>query len=222
MSDPKSRSVIAGLLSTHAVISRGLKVAVETTDAFAQQGSRDAASREGFITYLRCLIRLLGVHHETEDKLAFPFFRDLVDAPYDLLTEQHRLVHSLLEEARAEVERAAVEPAAAAPLMRLNWVLHKIEELWHPHIGIEEEHFTIDRLAVLMPQEEHIRLSALFLEHTQQNWGPEYLMVPFLLYNLEPDKRVFFTSEMPPVVTEQLVPVVWKEKWAPMQPFLLA
>ena len=26
---------------------------------------------------------------------------------------------------------------------------------------------------------------------------------------------------IPPVVTKVLVPVVWKEQWAPMQPFLL-
>jgi hypothetical protein len=26
---------------------------------------------------------------------------------------------------------------------------------------------------------------------------------------------------VPEIVTQQLVPVVWKEKWAPMAPFLL-
>jgi hemerythrin-like domain-containing protein len=217
MSNSNSPNVIAGLLSIHAIISRGLKVAVETSAAFVQKGNPDASPREGFITYLRCLASLLGVHHDTEDTLAFPAFRERVEAPYDVLTEQHQLMHLLLEEAKAEVEKAAAEP-----LVRLNFVLCRIEELWRPHIKIEEEHFTIDRFAALMPPQEHVRLNALFLEHAQQSWGPEYLMLPFLLYNLEPDKRSFFAAELPPVVTEQLVPVVWKEKWAPMQPFLLA
>jgi hypothetical protein len=59
------------------------------------------------------------------------------------------------------------------------------------------------------------------MEHAQQHTVPDYLIVPFLLYNLPPDKRTFFAGEMPPVVTEQLVPVAWKDKWAPMKPFLV-
>ena len=89
------------------------------------------------------------------------------------------------------------------------------------HIAIEEEHFTIARFASLMPPEEHSRLLGLFMQHMQQNTGPDYLIVPFLLYNSAPDNRAFFAGGMPPIVTQQLVPVVWKEKWAPMQPFLL-
>jgi hypothetical protein len=46
-------------------------------------------------------------------------------------------------------------------------------------------------------------------------------VVPFLLYNLPPEERAIFSQGMPPVVTQELVPVVWKEKWSPMKPFLL-
>ncbi len=222
MSNSNLPNVIVGMLSIHAVITRSLKVAVEKTGAFAQQGFPDASSREGFISYLRCLVSVLSIHHETEDTLAFPVFREKLDAPYDLLTEQHRLLEPLLKEAKAEVEKAATEPDAGGPLMRLNLVLRRIEELWHPHIGIEEEHFTVDRFASLIPAEEHLRLNALFLEHTRQHAGPDYLIVPFLLHNLPPDKRSLFAGGMPPMITEQLVPVVWRDRWAPMQPFLLA
>ena len=222
MSNSNMPNVIVGMLSIHAVITRSLEVAAERSGAFAQQGFPDASSREGFISYLRCLASVLSTHHETEDTLAFPAFRKRLDAPYDLLTEQHRLLHSLLEEAKAEVEKAAAEPNAAGPLTRLHFVLRRIEELWHRHIGIEEEHFTVDRFASLIPAEEHLQLSALFMQHMQQHAGPDYLIVPFLLHNLVPDKRSIFAGQMPPIITEQLVPVVWKEKWAPMRPFLLA
>jgi hypothetical protein len=222
MSNLNSPNVITGMLSIHAVVSRGLRVALERNEAFVQHGFPDARSREGFIDYLRCLVSVLNAHHETEDTLAFPSFREKVDAPYDLLTEQHRLLHPMLEQAKTIIEEAAAAPSAAEPLARLNVVLRKIEELWHPHIGIEEEHFTVDRFATLMPPEEHLRLIGRFLEHTRQITGPDYLILPFLLYNLEPRARALFASEMPPIVTEQLVPVVWKEKWEPMQPFLLA
>jgi hypothetical protein len=44
---------------------------------------------------------------------------------------------------------------------------------------------------------------------------------PFLLYNLPTEERAIIAQAMPPIVTRQLVPVVWKEKWEPMSPFLL-
>jgi hypothetical protein len=46
--------------------------------------------------------------------------------------------------------------------------------------------------------------------------------VPFALYNLPDEERAILARTMPPKVIDELVPVVWKEKWAPMQPFLLA
>jgi hypothetical protein len=221
MPNSNSPNVIVGMLSIHAVVTRSLEVAVERSGAYAQPGFSDGSSREGFISYLRCLLSVLSVHHETEDTLAFPFFREKLDAPYDLLTEQHRLLDPLLEKAKAGVEKAAADPNATQPMLRLRFVLRRILEFWHPHIAIEEEHFTVDRFASLIPPEEHRRLTVLFMEHMQRHTGPDYLIVPFLLHNLAPDKRRFFAAEMPPVVIEQLVPAVWKEKWAPMQPFLL-
>jgi hypothetical protein len=47
------------------------------------------------------------------------------------------------------------------------------------------------------------------------------LGVPFVLYNLPAQERAIQARTMPSAVVEELVPVVWKEQWAPMQPFLL-
>jgi hypothetical protein len=51
--------------------------------------------------------------------------------------------------------------------------------------------------------------------------GPPFLIVPFILYNIPADKRTMLTSQMPPQIIEQLVPINWKDQWAPMKPFLL-
>lgn len=138
MSRSSSPSVVAELVRIHLVITRGLKVASENSQSFAQRGYPDASTREGFVSYVRSLASSLHAHHLTEDDLAFPYFREkMPDAPFDLLSAHHRQ------------------------------------------------------------------------------------MVPFLLYNLPPEKRAAFAQMLPPVVTQQLVPVVWKEKWEPMKPFLL-
>ena len=54
-----------------------------------------------------------------------------------------------------------------------------------------------------------------------KNFGPHYLVVPFMLYNLEPVPRSMLASRLPSEMTDQLVPVVWKDRWASMKPFLL-
>jgi hemerythrin-like domain-containing protein len=208
------------MLSIHAIITRALEVSREKSEALA--GQEDCAVHAtGFLDYLRCLTALIAVHHDTEDVLAFPIFKTQVEAPYDLLAEQHRTLHALLEKAGESLNRLAADPGSREEWQALAATLAGIQEVWHPHIGIEEEKFTADHFAELMPPEEHARLTAVFMEHTQKNTGPDYLMVPFLLYNLPPDKRAYFAGEMPPVVVQELVPRKWRAQWAPMQPFLL-
>ena len=39
--------------------------------------------------------------------------------------------------------------------------------------------------------------------------------------NMATESSLSLTRMLPPIVIQQLVPVVWKEKWEPMRPFLL-
>jgi hypothetical protein len=41
------------------------------------------------------------------------------------------------------------------------------------------------------------------------------------LYNLTREDREAMATMIPKTLVEEMVPVVWKEKWAPMKPFLL-
>ena len=104
----------------------------------------------------------------------------------------------------------------------LNRALTKIAQLWHPHIQIEEDHFGLEKIGMMLDIEEHIRLCKMFAQHNQEHSGPDYLVVPFLLYNLSAEDRAIVSQAMPPIVTQQLVPIAWKEKWEPMLPFLLS
>jgi hypothetical protein len=55
----------------------------------------------------------------------------------------------------------------------------------------------------------------------QEHAKPDYLVVPFTLYNLPPLERTFMARALPPSVVQELVPGPGKEKWQPMAPFLL-
>jgi hypothetical protein len=78
-----------------------------------------------------------------------------------------------------------------------------------------------EKLEELIEPQEHVRLMAQSTELSMKNIGPHYLVIPFMLYNLEPGPRSMLASGIPSEMTEQLIPVVWKDQWAPMKPFLL-
>jgi hypothetical protein len=127
----------------------------------------------------------------------------------------------VLDELGRALEKVAAEVRVGESLSELNQELGRIAALWHPHIRIEEDHFTIEKAGALIGREEHVKLGRMCMEHSQQHSGPDFLVVPFLLHNLVPEERAIFAESMPPAVTQELVPVLWKEKWAPMMPFLL-
>ncbi len=223
MVEANAPNIALDLLRIHSIITRALSVTSEKSQRFAQEGFPDASTKEGFLCYARSFHSVLHGHHLTENELAFPYFREkLPDAPYDILIAQHQDLVHVLDEIKAAIEEVSTDPQATASLNRLNQDLRRLADLWHPHIGIEQDHFTVAKLEVLIHREEHIRLGKLFVEHSQKHTGPAYLVVPFLLYNLAPEERVILARNMPFLLTHLIVPVVWKARWASMRPFLLS
>lgn len=223
MAEANAPNVALDLLRIHSIITRALSITGEKSQQFAQEGFPDAPTKEGFLCYARSFVSVLHAHHLTENELAFPCFREkLPDAPYDILIAQHQELMHVLDDVKAAIEEASADRQAAVALNRLNQTLKRLADLWHPHIGVEQDHFTAARLEALINREEHIRLGKLFAKHGQKHMGPGYLVVPFLLYNLALEERVIFARNMPFLLTHLLVPIVWKARWASMRPFLLS
>ena len=209
------------LTAIHNVITRGLKVSSESARGFAEHGFRDGEEKAGFLNYVRTLVAVLDGHHLTEDDVAFPYLRDkLPETPFDLLMAQHQKMIPVLGEIKSAVERCEKEGQVEAGLRDIEAGLIKVDSIWHPHIQIEQE-YIIEKADAMLPVEEQVRLVKLSGEHAQQHSGPPYLAVPFTLYNMQKEERALFAKGMPAEVTGHLVPVVWKEQWASMAPFLL-
>jgi hypothetical protein len=223
MSEKNQPNVAADLIRIHAIVTRGLRVGIERSQAFAQDGFPDASTREGFVSYVQTLVAVLHGHHLAEDELGFPRLRErLPDVPYDTLMAEHQQMIPILGEIKDAAGRVAADPQVGPALTELKQALTKMSDLWHPHIQTEEDHFSVEVGAELFSIEEHIELGQAFAKHSQEHaTGPDYLMVPFMLFNLSAEDRAILSQAMPPIITQELVPVAWKEKWAPMAPFLL-
>src|SRR5262249_15476376 len=211
------------LLMVHHVITRGLTVSHKSSLEFAESGFPSPAVHEGYINFVRCTMVTLRAHHLTEDESVFPYFMGkLPDAPYAALNADHQKLEPLIPQIEAVLTKIESDQDPRATLRQIAPLLSGVQEVWHPHIQKEEQTFTPELLADLIEPQEHLRMIQQFAAHSQEIAKPDYLALPFFLYNLEPAERAQFSKALPPVVTEQLVPITWKDKWASMKPFLLA
>lgn len=214
MSEKPMPNIGLDLQRVHRAITRGLAVSQENCQAFSEGGFPDATTAEGFWKYCLGLEAIANSHHVAEDEVYFPFLRErLPDVDFDTLVAEHQEMHNTLDEMRAARE--------AGSLGGMQRALSSMAGLWHSHIAVEEAEFGPEVAAKTATVPETIELAQKAAALSQEHAQPAPLAMPFLLYNLEGEDRAFFLGAMPEQVTQQLVPIVWKDEWAAMKPFLL-
>ena len=210
------------LIRIHKVITRGLTSGLEHSRNFQRLGFPDAKTCGGFTDYLQALASVLEAHHLGEDEVAFPYFKDrLPDAPYERLAADHQKIDGLIRPFREAVAKMDENGGQSSSLAMVIDGLQNIHDLWAPHIQVEEQQFSETALAPVMSPEEQGQLSAALAKHSADHAAPGYLVLPFVLYNQEPEDRAAMASTMPDIVTGELIPKAWKDRWTPMTPFLL-
>ncbi len=210
------------MLLIHQSISRGIHMSGLYSRIFAQAGLPEGKIRPGFADYIRSLTSVLHAHHLAEDELTFPLFRDLLpEAPYERLANDHSELVPVVAEIRSKIERAVADPESGDALGRIDILLTRMAEIWRPHIAVEEVYFSPARIDAVLSAEEQINLLARIGEANHEHSGPDYLVVPFTLFNLPQKDRGAMSGLMPPAVIRDLIPTAWKDKWQPMSPFLL-
>ncbi len=218
MDEPKDLKIIKTMLILHSVITRGVHLSLETCKGYL--AGAPIGGREGFVDYCTALTGLTDEHHVGEDEIIFPFLRPLSpDTPFDRLSADHQRIVLLLRS--AEAHAAAWGQGDDAALGELAGTLAEFKEIWHPHIAIEEGDFTAEKLAGLMSSEDDARLDEESGQHAMQNIKLPHLVMPFLLYSLDPERRAAFAARFPEPLVKQVIPIDWKDKWAPMKPWLL-
>jgi hemerythrin-like domain-containing protein len=222
MSNQPESNIAISFSNIHNIITRGLRISHKSVQRFLQRGLEGEESREGFLNFIRAHTSVMNAHHLTEDDIVFPYFRDkLPDASFESLTYYHHLMVMVLDKINVAVDKCAHEDQLETELTNIEKVLAQLNEDWPYHIQPETDEF-INLADALIPVEEQLRLVRLYAEYDLKNAVPHYLTVPFMLYNLPKEDRVVFSQAMPAEVVQYLVPVVWKEKWESMKPYLLA
>jgi hemerythrin-like domain-containing protein len=210
------------LVLIHRVLTRGLDVGLHYTEEFARDGYPDQATGAGLALYLQMLAGGLHIHHSAEDQIAFPFLRDkLPDLPFDRLIAEHEQMTAILEELAPILERLRGDAGEGPDLEAARGALVRLAEIWPAHIGIEETNMSVKQLIALVGPDELARWLQQMGQHRPEDSPPDPVVVPFILHNLSAEDRAVMAQYMPPAVSQELVPITWKEQWAPMKPFLL-
>lgn len=209
------------LICIHKVITRGIAVGLSTGEGYLKTGFPVPQERLGYSSYTHCLATVLGAHHTGEDQIGFPEFKKVLpSAPYAQFSIDHHKVEMLL----IDLRRAITDLSGDTPDYGLQGIvngLDKISEIWYPHIKLEEENFSEKALNSVFSNEEQKRISDAVGKHSSEHSEPPYWVIPFVLFNLERTDRETMAATIPPTVVNELVPIVWKDQWAPMKPYLL-
>jgi hemerythrin-like domain-containing protein len=208
--------IIQGLLMIHKIISRGLSTSIRKCDEYPGQQSIPPHEVAGFSMYVATLKWVTHAHHLGEEEIAFPYFKDYIEAPYNSLKDDHYAIARVLD----TLDQCLLE-ISSGKVGRLREVLGEFEKLWVPHIRIEEDYFTAEKLQLVVGMKDQINLTEKFASHGSKNSGPGALALPFMFYNLEGKDREAFTTPFPWIVKKVLVPIIWKGQWKQMSPFLL-
>jgi hypothetical protein len=210
------------LVLIHNAISRGLGMGIQYAERFARKGYPDQSTGSGFALYLRTLAGVLHLHHSAEDEIGFPFLREsLPDLPFEALIHEHERMEVTLEKLGPLLDKLHGEAGEEATLQAAREALAELAEIWPGHIDAEEKGISVKRLEALVGAEALAGWLAEMGQHRTEGAPPDPVALPFILYNLPADERAMMASRMPPAVSQELVPGVWKEQWAPMKPFLL-
>jgi hemerythrin-like domain-containing protein len=222
MSNNSKPNIGTVMVIIHHAITRGLEVSIKQSTNFELSGYPDEAIQKGFATYIRTLDSVINAHHLSEDNIIFPILRTkLPDAPFDQLLADHRQMDGFLKEIKATVESMTIQAQNSDLLKNLNHNLIGLEEIWTPHIKKELFYiYDTAKTEAVMDVNEQIKLIQDVSNYSQQQGDPAFIM-PFILYNLNPEERANLSQHMPPVLMQELVPITWKKQWSPMQPFLL-
>ncbi len=214
-----STNLGATLLAWHAVITRGLAVSIESCAAEQSQSSDDAR-RGGLADYVQTLTLVIDLHHIGEDDFVFPALEPLVsDLPYERLRADHQTIETLLRGLRDSCLRWREGDSLSLGEMLEN--LRAIDAIWHPHIAIEEAAYQPQLLAQLMSPEEHSRIVGQLVARGMQTVREPELFMPFVIFNASPEFRHTIEAALPPELLQEAIPNLWRDKWAPMKPFLL-
>ena len=207
--------------NSHRVIARGLKVSIENLQEVILNGFREASRRDGLFNFIRALCSVMNAHHQTEDGIAYPYFRDKIpEAPFGRMMAGHQEMGQIIDDIEQLLERSEKTGELGARL-RLENALDRVNKTWQLHMQLEMDEF-VSKADALIPIEEQLRLVRQFTEGTVKLSVPHPLTLPFLLFNLPAADRQAFSKYLPAEIILHFIPVTWKRQWASMQPFLLS
>ena len=209
-------------IKLHKAMTRGIDVSLENINKFLKVGELDNLNREGFLNYVQSFSWVLHGHHLVEDEKIFPYFRDrLPEVPYPQLIKEHEIFNLGLQEINSATNNLKSNNNELNSLKLLKSGFERLDNIWINHIGIENTQLYVMIRSLNMEPGEMSKIEYESRGFFQEHSGPGYMVIPFVLYNLNQKDRKVITQGFPDEITDKLLLGDWKNKWISMQPYFL-
>ncbi|MBE9222361.1 hemerythrin domain-containing protein [Cyanobacterium stanieri LEGE 03274] len=206
----------------HFVLTYAIDNSIKVCQKINNESNLNKEYKQGFINYLNSLVNLFHSHHTVEDDKIFPYFKESkFSMPYEDLAKQHEELIPLLDKLEDAIKGINNDFDNQLKVNNLRESLENIQSLWAEHYILEEQYLNDENVARLINLEQQAQLCLEFGKYAGQHINPDYLVIPFILFNLPADEREVMAEVFPPVITQELIPNQWKEQWISMSPFFL-
>jgi hypothetical protein len=215
MADP-----IAGYVTRFRLSHEALRRNLKRFAALAESG--DVRDTEAFGEFVRLYGRFLLVHHESEDRIVFPALRrhgrlKSTDAAHlDRWTSEHRDVNAAGEALARAGEQVASRGRAALDHVRS--MSAELGALLEPHLGSEEELFTPQRLAEIIPPEAVGEID----REARRLFSSDREIPLFFAHSLEPAEQSQVFGGAPWIFRRVILPLMDRRLFPRFEPFVIS
>ncbi|KAH8079792.1 hypothetical protein BXZ70DRAFT_960543 [Cristinia sonorae] len=168
-----------------------------------------AEDLKNFLGYCEAWAISIVHHHDTEEATVFPILNTKMDFAHE--QEQHKAVHSFLDEFLAKVKRAQVDPNTFDAADWLSFMeTHK--DAMFTHFDEEVTHIEAGKLrAAEFTEKDCKNMVATMEKHAKANGDP-FLVVPFMRSHTPAEHKDW--PAMPWILTKLVIPYVLAKRYS--------
>jgi hemerythrin-like domain-containing protein len=129
---------LMGFTLIHRALRTGTRMLADTTSAIAAGEPCSRERQRAIVQFTRSVLHEITNHHQREDDVLWPVIVASAGNAVDLgpLSDDHAVLHKVLDRAAEALPQFTRDPAAGAPLLAP--VLTELADLLDEHIGEEE------------------------------------------------------------------------------------
>ncbi|KAF9469573.1 hypothetical protein BDZ94DRAFT_1151020 [Collybia nuda] len=165
---------------------------------------------QNFLGYCEAWAVSIEVHHDSEEKVVFPFLNQKMDFSGEI--EQHKAIHDTLDKILATIHDARTDPSKF-DATKMNALMLEFKDPLFSHLDEEVEHVHASKLKEANFAEKDVLAMIAGLEKHAKGTGDPFMIVPFMRSHTSPEHKDVWPS-MPWILRKVVIPYVLAKRYS--------